>query len=424
MLRAALAEDPVAAAGLQEPGRHSLPQRPLRRGGRSVRARRQAQPGAGRRSLLQARQHRLQEAGSCPRPRELGPGHVTQPGASARAGQPRNAGPGAMIPADDAAFAALTRKISREAGLSLDAYKDKCLRRRIAVRMRACGVHTFADYQAVLDRTPGEYERLKDAITINVTRFYRNAETWNLLRGGLLPEVCERGDGDVRAWSAGCSSGEEPYTLAHPDGGSSSTGRAGRTGSDRVTVDATDIDRQCLERAEAGRYRREALVEVPAGSGGPLLRGRRQWLPGDRPGAPPGGVPRARPEPGSPRCAANYQLILCRNVVIYFERATQERVFLSFADALAPGRHPGAGKGRDACSGPPESGSPCWIRGSGSTGGPRDPRARRAGGRSPQRAGGRHAASRWAWGVVSPSCSMIPKPRSGAWRTFFCPRPR
>ena len=72
-----------------------------------------------------------------------------------------------MMPADDAAFAALTGKISREAGLSLDAYKDKCLRRRIAVRMRACGVHTFSDYQTVLDRSPAEYGRLKDAITIN-----------------------------------------------------------------------------------------------------------------------------------------------------------------------------------------------------------------------------------------------------------------
>ena len=64
--------------------------------------------------------------------------------------------------ADEAAFAALTRKISREAGLTLDAYKSKCLRRRIAVRMRACGVQTYADYQAVLDRSPAEYERLKE----------------------------------------------------------------------------------------------------------------------------------------------------------------------------------------------------------------------------------------------------------------------
>src|SRR5688572_28253988 len=119
-----------------------------------------------------------------------------------------------MKSAEDAAFLALIRKISREAGLSLDAYKDKCLRRRIAVRMRACGVHSYADYQAVLDQSPDEYERLKDAITINVTSFYRNAETWNLLRTNVLHEVFAAEHGEVRACSAGCSSGEEPYTLA------------------------------------------------------------------------------------------------------------------------------------------------------------------------------------------------------------------
>jgi len=240
-----------------------------------------------------------------------------------------------MIPADDAAFAALTRKISREAGLSLDAYKDKCLRRRIAVRMRACGVHTFADYQTILDGSPAEYERLREAITINVTRFYRNADTWNLLRGGLLQEVCEAQRGEVRAWSAGCSSGEEPYTLAvlmadHFD----RQGQPDRFGT--VTVDATDIDRQCLELARAGRYRQEALAEVPPdlaqryfeadGSGCRVIeRVRRRVVLRslDLSTEPP------------PRC--DYQLILCRNVVIYFERSTQERVFLAFAQALAPG---------------------------------------------------------------------------------------
>jgi chemotaxis methyl-accepting protein methylase len=48
--------------------------------------------------------------------------------------------------------------------------------------MRACGVHSYADYHALLDRTPGEYERLRDALTINVTRFFRNPETWSLVR--------------------------------------------------------------------------------------------------------------------------------------------------------------------------------------------------------------------------------------------------
>jgi chemotaxis methyl-accepting protein methylase len=240
-----------------------------------------------------------------------------------------------MTPADDAAFADLTRKISREAGLSLDAYKDKCLRRRIAVRMRACGVHTYADYQAVLDRSPAEYARLKDAITINVTRFYRNAETWNLLRANLLREICDTTSGEVRAWSAGCSSGEEPYTLAVLI--ADCLDRQGLSERlDLVTVDATDIDRECLERAQAGYYRRDALADVPPelvdryfeqdGTGYRVTeRVRRRVIvrPLDLCNQPP------------PR--RHYRLILCRNVVIYFERAAQERVFLAFAEALAPG---------------------------------------------------------------------------------------
>jgi chemotaxis protein methyltransferase CheR len=239
-----------------------------------------------------------------------------------------------MMPADDAAFAALTRKISREAGLSLESYKDKCLRRRIAVRMRACGVHTFADYQTVLDGSPAEYELLKEAITINVTRFYRNADTWNLLRRSLLPEICETQNGEVKAWSAGCASGEEPYTLAilmadHFD----SQGRPERLG--RVTIDATDVDRQCLLMAEAARYKRDALMEVPSdlvdryfetdATGCRVIDRVRQRVRLRS-------LDLTEPAPGG-----NYQVILCRNVVIYFGRATQERLFLTFAEALAPG---------------------------------------------------------------------------------------
>ena len=240
-----------------------------------------------------------------------------------------------MMPADDDAFDALTRKISREAGLTLDAYKDKCLRRRIAVRMRACGVHTFADYQSHLDSTPSEYERLKDAITINVTRFYRNAETWNILRNRLIGDICENGGENVRAWSAGCSSGEEAYTLAvliaeYYD----RQGRAERL--DKVIVDATDIDRQCLTLARAGRYRRDALADVPAD----LVE---RYFETDDDGYRV--IDRVRRSVHvksldlnrEPPPSRHYRLILCRNVVIYFGRETQERVFVAFAEALAPG---------------------------------------------------------------------------------------
>jgi chemotaxis protein methyltransferase CheR len=247
-----------------------------------------------------------------------------------------------MTSPDAAAFAALARQISRGAGVSLGAYKDKCIRRRIAVRMRACGVHTYAEYQELLARTPQEYERLRDALTINVTRFYRNADTWNLLRRDLIPALCSAVPGPIRAWSAGCASGEEAYTLAvliaeHLD----------RTGQRRrletVTVDATDIDRECLERARDAQYRREGLSEMPPElvqtyfeSAGlehrvqPRIRERVQVTRLDLSAESP------------PR--RDYHLILCRNVVIYFDRSMQERLFLLFSQALAPGGYLVLGK--------------------------------------------------------------------------------
>jgi chemotaxis methyl-accepting protein methylase len=163
---------------------------------------------------------------------------------------------------EDAGFPALARQIARTSGFTLEAYKDKCIRRRIAVRMRACGVHTYDDYRALLDRSPAELERLRDALTINVTRFYRNAETWSLIRRDLLPALFDGRRNEVRVWSAGCASGEEPYTLAvlaadHLD-------RAGRGEAlARLTIDATDIDRGSLERARAACYRSEGLTEMP-----------------------------------------------------------------------------------------------------------------------------------------------------------------
>ncbi len=110
------------------------------------------------------------------------------------------------------AFEALTEKISRERGVSCGSYKDRCLKRRIAVRMRARGVHTYEDYGILLDRDAHEYQELLDALTINVTKFFRNAETWNALKPYL--EALAAARPTLRTWSAGCASGEEPYTIA------------------------------------------------------------------------------------------------------------------------------------------------------------------------------------------------------------------
>ena len=244
--------------------------------------------------------------------------------------------------ADDAAFARLARQIADTSGFAVEAYKDKCIRRRIAVRMRACGVHTYRDYGDLLHRTPLEYEHLRDALTINVTRFYRNAETWHLLRRAMLPELCAPARPAFRFWSAGCASGEEPYTLAILV--ADLLDRAGR-GHDlsRLTVDATDIDRASLERATAATYRSDGLTEMPdelvrdyfeaAGTDRRVVERVRRRVQVRR-------LELSREAP----LRADYDLILCRNVVIYFDRQTQERLFRSFADSLVPGGYLVLGK--------------------------------------------------------------------------------
>ncbi len=237
--------------------------------------------------------------------------------------------------ADDASFVALSRQIVQTSGFTLAAYKDKCIRRRIAVRMRACGVHTYDDYRALLDRSPNEYERLRDALTINVTRFYRNAETWNLLRRDVLPALFDTRRGEVRVWSAGCASGEEPYTLAVL--AADYLDRAGRADElARLTIDATDIDRVSLERARAASYRCEGLAEMPEDLAGPYFETaeqQRQVQERVRRRVHVRHLDLSRDPP--PR--SDYDLILCRNVVIYFDRPMQERLFESFADTLVPG---------------------------------------------------------------------------------------
>ncbi len=237
----------------------------------------------------------------------------------------------------DPEFELLTRKISRDRHFGCESYKEKCLRRRIAVRMRARGVHTYGDYARILDSDAGEYERLLDALTINVTRFFRNPETYETIARRVIPTLWERTEGRIGIWSAGCSSGEEAYSLAilvHR--------HAAMVGQlswlRRTTIVGTDIDRASLIAAERAAYPESTFADTPPAlraeyfpAGPPfvvreevrrMVRFERRDLLRDLP-------PEAMPD--------GVHLIACRNVIIYFDRSTQEALFHRFHDALVPG---------------------------------------------------------------------------------------
>lgn len=235
---------------------------------------------------------------------------------------------------DPEGFASLIAKIATDSGFGCASYKERCLRRRIAVRMRARGVHTFGDYAHLLDGDAREYERLVDALTINVTRLYRDPDTWDALARVVVPALWALDAPALRVWSAGCASGEEPYTLGmlfaeH----ARTTGDAARLAGVRVL--GSDIDRRSLDAAAEGCYAEAAFAQMPV-----ALRERyfeAGWPARVRPVVRELVAFERRDLLHEPAPHAPLHLIVCRNVLIYFDRDTQERLFRTFQAALAPG---------------------------------------------------------------------------------------
>jgi chemotaxis methyl-accepting protein methylase len=242
---------------------------------------------------------------------------------------------------DDPQFRALMDKISRERQFGCASYKQKCLRRRVAVRMRARGVHSYADYARLLDADAAEWERLLDALTINVTKLFRNWETFAAIAEHVVPALWALPDDPLGVWSAGCSSGEEAYSVAalfHRH----AAARRETAALGRLRIIGTDIDRESLAAAERGTYEEASFADTPAElraeyfsarpphAVAPALRAMVRFERRDLLRDPP---------PRGP-----LHLIVCRNVIIYFDRATQESLFEGFHAALVSGGYLVLGK--------------------------------------------------------------------------------
>lgn len=226
----------------------------------------------------------------------------------------------------------LKEKIHAERGFHCELYKDKCLRRRIAVRMRARSLASFDDYARLLDTDDTEYDRLIETLTINVTKFFRNPELWDALRVEVVPKMFEE-PGAVRVWSAGCASGEEPFSVSILIHDWAETERRGSE-LERLEIVGTDIDRRSLDAAEGGVFPPLSFEDTRA-------EVRDRWFSA----SPPyhlrepirSSVRFERSDLISDMPPGPFRMILCRNVLIYFDRSAQERLFEAFHEALEPG---------------------------------------------------------------------------------------
>jgi chemotaxis protein methyltransferase CheR len=242
---------------------------------------------------------------------------------------------GEFSPISAEAFEIIRRILKNSKDFSLDSYKDKCIRRRIAIRIRATRSTSAEEYCDLLIRDAAELDHLFKVLTIHVSHFFRNPPTFAKLQEVVLPYLFARATGEQRAalnfWSVGCASGEEPYSLALI----LKESFAAEMAQIKVSILGTDVDEGILETARKGVYGEERLVEMP-----PFLR--KRWFESRE------GKHHLLPEIqamvdfrrrdifGGGSLPAS-DLILCRNVLIYFERQEQEKIITSFAEALGSG---------------------------------------------------------------------------------------
>lgn len=201
------------------------------------------------------------------------------------------------------------------------------------MRMRVKGASSFQEYGSILDSDPLEYERLIATLTINVSKFFRNPETYASIAAKLLPEICGLATPAVRIWSAGCASGEEAYSLAVL---CDQHARAERDSSSRFEIVGTDVDADAIASARRARYTEAAFVDTA-----PAVR--EMYFPiSDGVRSPSPEIRRLVSfqnadllDDGRP--VSRMSLIVCRNVIIYFTRPAQERLFQRFHEVLLPG---------------------------------------------------------------------------------------
>ncbi len=230
--------------------------------------------------------------------------------------------------------------IKGELGIKMPESKKTLLEARLQKRLRELGMESHEEYCAYLFSPEGmeeELHKLVDVVTTNTTDFFREPKHFEILACKVLPELLGRGGAgrNVNIWSAGCSSGEEPYTL-----GMVLSEFARLNAGFTFSILATDISTQVLRHAVRAVYSEAKIHPIP-----PEVRKRYLLRSKDKAKRLVRIAPEVRQKVTFRRLnfmedfrfEGQLDVIFCRNVVIYFDRATQEKLFSRFCRKLVPG---------------------------------------------------------------------------------------
>jgi len=227
----------------------------------------------------------------------------------------------------------LVQKIYRERGFDFREYNKNTLARRLQRRLHARGVNSYAQYAHILEDDPDEYDKLFNDLTINVTSFFRDEVAFKALEDIVLPTLIRRLNRNkvLRIWSAGCATGEEPYSIAMLV--LEQLGKQNQPHN--VTILATDIDATALQQAKQGVFVRNQATSIRS------AWRRKYFMPQDN---------NLRVRPALRKLVSfkvhnlvsddpykDLDLVVCRNVFIYFSLSLQMRVLKDFYDGLKKG---------------------------------------------------------------------------------------
>lgn len=219
------------------------------------------------------------------------------------------------------------KDILQLAGIDLNSYKEKQMRRRINTLITKNNVKTYNDYVALIKKDKEKFDQFINFLTINVSEFYRNPDQWKILEGEVFPALIKKFGKNLKIWSAACSTGDEPYSLV--------MALSRQVPLTNIKIIATDIDNQVLDTARMGLYNEKSIASVPddlkekyftkVGSSYQIsdeIKKRVEFKKHD-----------LLKDPYPSGC----NLIVCRNVVIYFTEEAKDVIYQKFHKALQPG---------------------------------------------------------------------------------------
>ncbi len=245
----------------------------------------------------------------------------------------------------------LLERCYRERRVDLRGYKRSSLLRRVVRHILASGCSSYQEYLARLSTVPGEYDRFIWGVTVGVTSFFRDPEVFAALRTQAFPDILQHAprEGRIKVWCPGCATGEEAYSLAilfnevqedlRGRAGLGEEGGLGASGSGAdprrdIRIYATDLDEEALEGGRRGLFEPKALHDMV-----PWRQARYFQIEGGRYQVAEElrrMIIFGRHDLVTQAPISTVDLLSCRNVLIYFERALQEQVLGTFTYAIRP----------------------------------------------------------------------------------------